>query len=424
MQVGEQTCFDELDSFVTVRHLTMRGTNFEIGHKLAKLAIERYDRSPADYTADPTYTKARRVYFQRNYPIHWERVRGVAAAFGVDPDDDSYDLTTLFYNVEAPLQAPGCSVVYYPPSATVGGGGYLSRNYDFSIGTMADVMRMPLPLDVKSQMSPVMSEPYIMEWYPQDGGYASLAIHAFDTLSGTLDGLNSAGLVVSILADEEALAELGPNLEVHMGPPQVTGLHELQVMRLLLDTCATAEEAKEALLTTKQYYTFVPCHYIVADKAGNSFIYENSTGRNVQHIFEGAGRPQVITNFQVHKHPTPDQMPQGALTLETNAFWRYQTLTDRISKQNDLFAPDDLKANNACVNIMRLFEEMEADPAYGSIATNVQARTLWHSLYDQQGGTVEFSFYLNEKVHADGAHTERRSDYLSFALETYREQET
>jgi hypothetical protein len=60
---------------------------------------------------------------------------------------------------------------------------------------------------------------------------------------------------------------------------------------------------------------------------------------------------------------------------------------------------------------------MSADPAYGSIAANVQSRTLWHSLYDQQAGTAEFSFYLGEEVHADGTRTEHRSDYLRFALE-------
>jgi hypothetical protein len=40
----------------------------------------------------------------------------------------------------------------------------------------------------------------------------SLAIQSFDLLSGTLDGINSEGLVVSIMADEEALAELGQAL--------------------------------------------------------------------------------------------------------------------------------------------------------------------------------------------------------------------
>ena len=421
VRADERTYFGGSDHFMTVRHLTVRGTNFQIGRKLGEMAVGRYGRSLAYYAANPTYARARRAYLQRNYPIHWERVRGVAAAFGLDPEDDCHDLTNLMYNVDVPsratpMQAPGCSVVYYPPSTTATGGGYLSRNYDFSIGTMADLIQIPLPPDVKQQMPPVMGEPYIMEWYPKDGGHASLAIHAFDTLSGTLDGINGAGLVVSILADEEALAELGPNIEMHIGPPQVIGLHELQVMRLLLDTCATADEAKEALLTIKQYYNFVPCHYIVADRTGNSFIYENSTGRNVQHVIEGAGQPQVVTNFQVHKHPTPDTMPDGPLTLENNAFWRYRTLADRVPGDRDLFTPEDLKADNACVNVLKMFEEASAGPGDGSIAANVQARTLWHGLYDQQAGTAEFSFYLGEDVHADGTRTEHRSDYLKFAL--------
>jgi predicted choloylglycine hydrolase len=422
MEISEQTFFDDADSFLTLRHVTVRGTNSEIGHMLGQLAMERHNRSPADYVADPTYARGRRAYYQRNYPIHWERVRGVASAFGIDPEDDGYDFTALFYNLDAPLLAPGCSVVYYPPSSTVDGRGYLSRNYDFSTGTMADVFRVPLPQEVKNQMPRVMSEPYIMEWHPQDGGYASLAIQSFDLLSGTLDGINNAGLVVSVLADEEAIGELGPKLEMHPGTPHVVGLHELQVMRYLLDTCATAEEAKEALLTAKQYYTLAPCHYIIADKAGGSFIYENSTGRNAQHIIEGTGRPQVITNFQVHKHPTPAYMPRGPLTLETNTYWRFLKLTERISNQEGPLSSDDIKANNACVNIVKLFERARADPSYFSIAASVTARTLWHSLYDQEAGTVEFSFYLGETVDADGTIKERRSDYVTFGLEGYGEQ--
>jgi hypothetical protein len=415
MQVNEKTFFGGLDDFVTLKHLTIRGTNFQIGQKLAELAIERNGSSPTPLTVDLAYANARRVYFQRNYPICWERMRGAATAFGLDPDDERYDLTILWYNLDLPLSVMACSVAYYPPSITAGSRGYLSRNYDFSIDTtVAEVMQKSLSPEVKNQLPPIMSEPYIMEWYPEDGGYASLAIHAFDTLSGTLDGINSAGLVVSILADEEAAEKLGPNLEFHPGPPQVVGLHELQVMRFLLDTCATTDEAKKALLMIKQYYGFIPCHYIVADRAGNSFLYENSTGRNVQYIIDGTGQPQVVTNFQVHSHPTPDQMPQGPLTSETNAFWRYQTLADSISKHSGLFTPNDIKTNNARVNVMKVFEEMRAN---GINPANEQARTLWHSLYDQQARTAEFSFYLGDEVHADGTCTERRSDYLRFALD-------
>ena len=46
-----------------------------------------------------------------------------------------------------------------------------------------------------------------------------------------------------------------------------------------------------------------------------------------------------------------------------------------------------------------------------------RSRTLWHSLYDQQAGTAEVSFYLGETEQADGRRAEQRSDYLRFTLE-------
>ena len=188
MRVTGQTFFERPDDFMTVCHLTLRGTNFQIGRKPGELFVERYGGSLARFAADPVYARAPRVYFERNYPIHRERVWGVAAVYGLDPEDDRYDSTNLMYNVNAPvrpmrMQALGCSVVRCPPSTTATGSGYLSRDYDF-------------------------------------------------------------------------------------GPPQVVGLHELQ----------------------------------------------------------------VATDFQVHRRPTPDSMPDGTLTPETNAFWRYQTPAQRLAE--------------------------------------------------------------------------------------------
>jgi len=413
----EQTFFNnQPNGLMTVRHLIIHGTNFQIGQQLGDLARQRYGKTPNHFRGNPMFAKARRRFLQSHYTIHWERVRGVASAFDLDPEDDHYDLTGLLYNLDLPSPMPGCSVVYYPPATTASGHGYLSRNYDFSTGTIADLLHIPFPPEIKAGMAPVMCQPYIMEWYPEDGGYSSLAVHSFDLLSGTLDGMNSAGLLVSIMADEDAIAALGPGLEMHLGSQQATGLHELQVMRWLLDTCATVGEAAEALLTIKQYYFLVPCHYIIADKAGHSFIYENSTGRNVQHVIEGDGRPQVVTNFQVHKHLNQDTIPTGPLTFETNAFWRYHALADRIAGHKEPFTADDIKANHACVNIHELLNIISHDPSKRSIAADVHSRTLWHSLYDQQAGKAEFSFYLGEYVEANGKLTERRSDYLKFSL--------
>ncbi len=66
-----------------------------------------------------------------------------------------------------------------------------------------------------------------------------------------MDGINSQGSSVSLLADDES-----PDPEPS-GRPQV-GLSEQQIVRYLLDTCSTVDEAKQALLLAKQYYLFVP----------------------------------------------------------------------------------------------------------------------------------------------------------------------
>lgn len=411
----EKVFFSRPDSFMTVRHLTIHGTNFEIGQQLGELAQERYGKKPEHFRGDPIFARARRKHLQHNYPIQWERTRGMAAAFGLDAYDDRYDLTGLTYFMDVPMPPWGCSAVYYPPSTTVTHGGYLSRNYDFSIGSMADMMGAPLPPAVKDTLAPVMSEPYVMAWYPEDGGYASIAIHAFDLISGTLDGMNSEGLVVSILADMDAQLALGPHLEMHPVLQRAVGLHELQVMRLLLDTCATAEEAKVALLTCKQYYRFSPNHYVVADRTGESFIYENSTGRNVQHVLDGGGRPQVITNHQLwNQGPAA---PVGALSLENQSQWRYQALQDRIAAHPGLFTPNEVRTNNACANLFDQLPAMLATAAPEARAMYGLMRTVWHCVYDQQAGRVEFSFYLGEDTKKDGTRTARYSEYLPFALD-------
>ena len=84
---------------MTVRHLAIHGTNFEIGQRLGELAMKRLGKSPADFAAIPLFVRARRQYFQRHYPIHWQRVRGLASAFGLDSDDDRYDLSGVIYNI-------------------------------------------------------------------------------------------------------------------------------------------------------------------------------------------------------------------------------------------------------------------------------------------------------------------------------------
>jgi hypothetical protein len=87
MEVEERPVLGN-EGFMNVRQLTIHGSNFDIGLHLGKLAIERYGTSPTDYETEPLYSRARRLYVQKTYPFQWERIRGVAAAFGIAPSND------------------------------------------------------------------------------------------------------------------------------------------------------------------------------------------------------------------------------------------------------------------------------------------------------------------------------------------------
>ena len=76
-----------------------------------------------------------------------------------------------------------------------------------------------------------------------------------------------------------------------------------------------------------------------------------------------------------------------------------------------------MKANNDSVNFHSVHSALSADPAERDQADAVRARTVWHSLYDQQARTVEVSFFLADETEPDGTRHERRSDYLTFALD-------
>src|SRR5262249_12372157 len=185
-----------------VRHLVLRGSNEEIGRTLAQLAQERY-QAKAEPSQDRLRTGAQRRYIQKNFPILYDRMRGVAAAFGKRIDDDAWNHSGIDFTE---LRA-GCSCFYLPPKYTAHGTGIFSRDYDFTtsgfLGPLAPGMLHPT------------ARPYLLELHP-DRGYASLAMVAYDFLSGVLDGINSEGLTVALLADDELLSKF--QLEATSGP--------------------------------------------------------------------------------------------------------------------------------------------------------------------------------------------------------------
>ncbi|HKR65960.1 MAG TPA: C45 family autoproteolytic acyltransferase/hydrolase, partial [Thermoanaerobaculia bacterium] len=362
-----------------VRHLVLTGTNEEIGRALAEIARDRYGARP-EPPRDALRARAARRYIERNDPILYERMRGVAAAFDQRVDDDAFDYSGLsFTNLKA-----GCSIVHLPPQKTANGKSVVSRDYDFSTGSLNFGALPP------GMLHPT-SRPYLVELHP-DKGYASIAMVAYDLLSGVLDGMNSEGLTVTLAMDDEQF-ESGA-IEPTYG--SATGLGVLQVLRLLLDTCATVEEAKETLLMTKQYYEYVPVHYLIADRFGKSFVWEYSSLHNKEFIIENPGEPLVLTNFTLNKHMDGEKPPSPELAKAECR--RYAFLADRLN-QGGVIGEDVLMATHKKVD------------AVGHETKRPPIRTFWHALYYPEERRARFSYYLRDEPAGIA-----RTDYLEFRL--------
>ncbi|MBM3748448.1 MAG: linear amide C-N hydrolase [Acidobacteria bacterium] len=341
------------DQFMEVRHVVLKGSDFEIGKQMAAVAMR--EGIKARKSSSRLLSRSKRTYFARNYPAYFDRMKGTAAAFGLPFEDDQYDFSGLWQSF---MPGPACSAVFYPGSTTENGHSLMSRNYDFITGTLRGTAPRP------GEMA-VMARPYLIEMHPNKG-YASLAMSAFDILGGVLDGVNSEGLTVSILDD-------GTTEGVGREPGDEVGFHEIQCVRYVLDNCKTADEAKAALLSLKHYYTLIPCHYIVGDRFGKSFVFEFSPIRNRCLITDGKG-PQCVTNHLVAR---PVKGREWSVA-------RYQKLVTATTAKTK-FSLAEIREINASVAI---------PPVAARPGVN---RTLWYALYDCDARSLNIRFYLGEK---------------------------
>ena len=212
----------------------------------------------------------------------------------------------------------GCSVAYYPGAGTKDGHGVLARNFDFPTATLSQLVGLP---PISPTERPLGADPWVVELRPDDG-YASVSVGIMDVM-GAMDGVNEAGLAVALLADNES-----PEQEPVAGFQ--VGLAEQQVVRYLLDTCADVDEARAALLMAKHYYFFTPCHFLVADRSGRSFVWEHSPRRNREIVVEADPRRHdgrlSCTNHLLHRWPDVDALPDDSGPIGTAALtysrWR------------------------------------------------------------------------------------------------------
>jgi len=370
VKFSEQVVAGTPHDLMIVHHIVIRGTNVSIGKKLAEIARSEYHAQLTPVPDQKIWSKQWK-WLQANYPERCDRSRGVQQEYRV-ADNSSLDITSI--PIDMTLK-PACSVVYYPGAFVTNGHAMFSRNYDFPKASYSELTGRG---KVEGSRS-MTGDPFVIEMHP-DHGYASLYTCAYDLLGGAIDGVNSKGVCVALLADDMSKSRSRGIVGF--------GLSEVDLPRFVLDRAANARQARQLLKDVPYFCTFTPCHYIIGDAGGDSFIFEvASDGKH--YIIDGKRKPQIVTNHSIAEYGTTN-LPSG------NSFDRYKALQQEIASKGK-FTPAEVKSNNFCV----------------AVPANVQvAATLWHAVYDLQTRSVEISFCLSradEKV-------QRRTKYIGFRL--------
>ncbi|MFC4125074.1 linear amide C-N hydrolase [Nocardia rhizosphaerae] len=368
------------DDYLSVRAMTVRGTNTEIGSDLGGLAQRDYHAAIAPY-ADPAYGRGRLAYLDRNYPALGARARGVADAFGVSASLDEHDTTTLAFDV--PGGVPGCSLVWFPPTLTSTGRPMFGRNMDWFIGPLST----QLGLAPGPDEHPSCSRAILLTTVPATGRpVATLGSH--DLLNPALDGVNDAGLMMAVLVDHSDRGNVGASLT----GGYTSGLTALQVPGCVLSAAATVAEAKTTVLTQSIFCAGATnMHWFIADAHGAATVLEiDGDSRQYRFIDAEPDRPFVVTNHALHRYPTIDTFPQSPIGAEHNSFVRYQVLTDAIAAHRGPWTPADISA------LLDVVLCAYVDDKAAGIAGSVPERTLWHYLADPVERGYRFRFYQRD----------------------------
>jgi len=313
---------------------------------------------------------------KNNYPILLDRMKGVSNSYGLPQQNNEYVTSSLFYDL-APLF---CSAIYFPPNLTINGHTLISHNVDFYTATMREFMKMQ-PVEGEHKL---YSRDFVMEMYP-DKGYPSIVIGTLDLLNGVQGGMNSKGLFVAMLADNNgAKAEASADIGDSFG-----GLNALQLSRLLLDTCANVEEAKIAIINNKQTAGFEPSHIMVCDTSGKSFIYELSAKDFSDHFTDNERKPQIMTNHAVYLYPDVLKFPEYSPEKTYNSYFRFKRLDDYVKAHKGKFSADDAR------EAMSLAYGHAQDKDEGA-AMPLPIRTLWTMVYDVDEGSIDVKFYAKD----------------------------
>ena len=335
--------YERMTPGALLRKATVSGTHYELG-LLVGLIAKNYGMQVLRRGASNAEMNSRITEMYRDiYPQFLEKARGIGQAFGIALDD--LDLRYLEHDFEAELwwrlfryqeftdftgftvakPILGCSLASY----------YLEGERRQQIGRNFDNRA---------------DRPGFLVISALDGVYRTIGHSIFQLHQWLPDGINEMGLFMGM-----ASLSSPPQYRDYKDPPEYPDRPAIQAVhleRVVLDTCATVDEALALIGKTRVWFPVEFNHFLLADSLGKSVVVEFDKNKNMV-VFPRWAAFHVVTNTAL----------QEGTDYVYGACWRYKTATDGL-QQGISSLPD----------LTRVMESVRPQSGY--------TRTLWTAMAD------------------------------------------
>ncbi|MBP2132208.1 hypothetical protein J2128_000129 [Methanomicrobium sp. W14] len=220
---------------------------------------------------------------------------------------------------------------------------------------------------------------HVVEIYP-DEGYATLVLGTMDLLNGVVDGINEKGLYVATLQDGDTYNDPFSDLAGSTS----TGLNFMQVLRSVLEHCATVYEAKQKLSETEIFIPYMGQHFLICDDSGDATIVEFDNETREMIFIDYRDTPVPLTNYAVHLSPDVSVCEPENPDDPHDDYLRSAKLHDYISGHEGEFTEDDAWGE---------MKEVEANVDAGNETVD---RLLWRVLTDLTNRTMTVKFFMKD----------------------------
>ncbi len=223
-----------------------------------------------------------------------------------------------------------------------------------------------------------------------------------------MDGINEKGLYFSIFADPNGVGEgASPT-----AGGCINGITIAQLGSYVLGTCATVEEVKKVVLTSRVIQVGMCIHMLLVDQQGNATVFEiDKTSQAYVFVDRQPGEPLFCTNHPLSAYPDPSTFPEYRPEAEHNSFWRMNKLNEGYAKTKQLFKVSDA---SDLINLVHcaFVDDKKAESVD-------MERTLINTTCDLSKPEISVRLYLGDNGPVSGTNhmKTRKSEPFTFGFE-------